>query len=270
MMPTFLTIAKKEIMDNIRNLWIIVLTVIFAMLVLIVSYLGSMGQGWQNLETTITLMMIIVYFLVPIIGLILGYAAVNREVESGSMNSLLTFPVDRWEVIIGKFLGLGGILSFCIFIGFGFAGLIIGLNVPNVDYGSYLFFIFSTILLGLVYMSISMMFSAIFKNRSSSIVMAIFIWFFFAMIWNFIVIGLIFATGGSFSKVPGLVYGFQLLNPITSYQYLVFWNVVPTGQQIITSDLPSFYTTSVMILVLAIWIFTPLLLSILLFNRRDI
>jgi len=218
MMPTFLLIAKKEIMDNIRNLWIIILTAIFTMLVLIISYFGSMGHGWQDLDATISVMMIIVYFLVPIIGLILGYAAVNREVESGSMNSLLTFPVDRWEVVIGKFLGLGGVLSFCIFVGFGISGLIIGLNVPNVDYGSYLFFIFSTILLGLVYMSLSMMFSTIFKNRSSSIVMAIFLWFFFAMIWNFIVFGLIFATGGSFGDIPDWVYGFQILNPISSYQ----------------------------------------------------
>ena len=36
-----LNIAKKEILDNVRNKWVIILTIIFASLTLVVSYFGS-------------------------------------------------------------------------------------------------------------------------------------------------------------------------------------------------------------------------------------
>ena len=59
-------IAKKEIMDNVRSLWIIILTIIFASLTIAMSALGSyFAEGWQDLDITIALMMGIVQFLVP-------------------------------------------------------------------------------------------------------------------------------------------------------------------------------------------------------------
>jgi len=35
------TIAKKEFLDNIRNKWIIILTVIFVLLIIIFSYVAG-------------------------------------------------------------------------------------------------------------------------------------------------------------------------------------------------------------------------------------
>ena len=90
------SIAKKEILDNVRNKWIIVLTIIFASLALVVSYFGSIfSQGWQNFGATISGMMSLVQFLIPIIGLMLGYAAIIGEIEKGSMSSLLSLPAKR-------------------------------------------------------------------------------------------------------------------------------------------------------------------------------
>jgi len=106
-------IAKKEILDNVRNKWIIILTIIFTTLTLVVSYFGSIfSQGWQDFGVTIGGMMSLVQFLIPIIGLMLGYAAIIGEIEKGSMSSLLSLPINRLEIIMGKFLGLGGVLSF--------------------------------------------------------------------------------------------------------------------------------------------------------------
>ncbi|GAG19406.1 unnamed protein product, partial [marine sediment metagenome] len=133
------SIAKKEILDNVRNKWIIILTIIFASLTLVVSYFGSIfSQGWQDFGVTISGMMSLVQFLIPIIGLMLGYAAIIGEIEKGSMSSLLSLPADRLEILLGKFFGLGGILSFTTFIGFGVAGIIIAANVSGVNYADYL------------------------------------------------------------------------------------------------------------------------------------
>jgi len=121
-------IAKKEIMDNVRNLWIIIMTIIFAILTISMSAVGSyFSEGWQSLEITVALMMSIVQLLVPIIALMLGYAAIVGEVEKGSMNMMISLPINRLQIVIGKLMGLGGVLSFTILVGFGIAGVVIGL-----------------------------------------------------------------------------------------------------------------------------------------------
>ena len=48
------TIAKKEFMDNIRNKWIIVLTIIFVLLIIIFSYVAGAGAGVTPQPTSST------------------------------------------------------------------------------------------------------------------------------------------------------------------------------------------------------------------------
>ena len=123
--PLFI-VAKKEIMDNVRNRWIIIVTIIFSILTIAMSAVGSFySEGWQDLGVTIGLMMSIVQLLVPIIALMLGYAAIIGEIEKGSMNALLSFSVTRLEVVLGKFLGLGSVLAVSIFVGYSFAGIVL-------------------------------------------------------------------------------------------------------------------------------------------------
>ncbi len=276
------TIAKKEIMDNIRNKWIILVSVIFAILTLVVSYFGSYGQGWQNLGLTIAGMIALVEYLIPIIALMLGYGAITGEIERGSMNTLLSLPVTRKEILIGKFLGLGSVLSLTVLVGFGVAAGIIALNVSNVNYGDYLIFIGASILIGLVFLSIALFLSSFFKKRSTAMGAAIFFWFFFAMIFSIILSGLLFSTVGfeqfiaGTATIPDWYYGIELVNPLSAYSGLVSLNVGPVkimasqGVSGVTVQYPSFYTSWLMLVILFIWIAAFLLLAFWRFNKRDI
>lgn len=268
--PTYI-IAKKEIMDNIRSKWIIALTIIFASLTILVSYAGSLGDRWQDLTLTVSGMMALVQFLVPIIGLMLGYAAIVGEVEKGSMNSLLGMPVTRFEIILGKFLGLGAVLSTTILIGFGLAGIVISINISDVNYATYLIFIGATILIGLIFLNIALLFSSFFKKRTSSMGMAIFSWFFFTIIWSFIT-GIILIATHTIETLqdptfipPDWFFGTNLVNPLSAYSGLVQLNM-----DAFRGYLPSFYSNGLMILILMTWIIIPLLLSYVLFKRRDV
>ncbi|MEA2055735.1 MAG: ABC transporter permease subunit [Candidatus Thermoplasmatota archaeon] len=274
-------IAKKEVMDNVRNLWIIIITIIFATLTIIISALGSLfTDEWQSLGLTIAGMMGIVQLLVPIIALMLGYAAIVREIENGSMNVLISLPVKRHEIILGKFIGLGSVLSFTILVGFGIAGAIIGLMVPNVDYAQYFIFIGGTILFGLVYLNVALFFSTLFKKRSSALGGAIFLWFFFNMILPIILIGIAFAGAALKDIAQGIVpdwyYLIDLVNPMSVYSALVTLNVGSIGSagssMGVTPQIgyPEFYTSGLMILILSIWIVGFLSLSYWRFNKKDI
>ena len=263
-----ISIAKKEFMDNIRNKWIIVITIIFASLTLLASYAGSLySEGWQDLSLTILAMNTLVQFLIPIIGLMLGYASVVGEIERGSMNSLVSLPTNRLEILIGKFLGLGAVLSTTIFIGFGIAGIIISINASGVNYINYLIFIGASILIGLVFLSISILVSSYFKRRSTSMGMAIFIWFFFNMIWSFIISAIGIAVVGlekfSSGAMPDWMYALSLVNPLSAYSGLVSLAVLDL-ESIADSGIiyfPSFYTNGLMLIILLIWIFVPLIIG---------
>ena len=256
------SIGKKEFMDNFRNKWIIILSIIFAMLVVIVSYFGSQGfgQDWSSLENTIGGLEGIVTLIIPIISLMLGYAAIVGEIEKGSMSSLLALPVNRYEIILGKFLGLGGVICSTILIGFGISGIIIALNAPSSDYTPYLSFIGISILIGLAFLSVSMFFSTLFKKRSSAMGGAIFLWFFFSIIWQIILVGVLFAaimSGGitESTNIPGWFFPFLLANPLMVFSAAGF------------PGAPSIYWR---MLSPTLWIIIPLLLTFFRFKRTDI
>lgn len=273
------TVAKKEIIDNIRNKWIVLISVLFASLTLLVSYAGSyFSSGWQDLEFTIGAMIFLVQLLISIIGLILGYGSVVVEIDQGSMNYLLSLPTTRKEVLFGKFFGLSFVLSIPVAVGFGVAGLIIGANVPDVNYVEYLIFIGASLLTGLVFLGLGMSISCLFRKRSAAMGGAIFTWFFFSIIWRFIIMWLFNLAVGSpenlISKgVPDWWYALRLFNPLDTYSILVSLNVDAVNWN--QSDLsalsyPSFYTNEVMVAILVVWIVLSLVAALWLFRRRDL
>lgn len=272
--PIFI-IAKKEIMDNIRNKWIIILSFIFALLTLVTSYFGSIfSEGWQDLDATILGMMNLVQFLVPIIALVLGYAAIIGEIERGSMSALLSQPTSRLEIILGKFIGLGCIISITILVGFGISGIIIALNVADTNYIDYLIFIASTILLGLVFLCLAIFFSTLFKKRSTAMGGAIFLWFFFNMILPIILTGILVMNIGLEGlleeTLPEWYYYLSLINPLSVYGNLnsIALNL-NFGQQMSLSY-PTIFSGELMTGLLLVWILIFLLLSIWRFNKKDV
>jgi len=275
-----LSIAKKEIMDNIRNKWIILVSVMFALLTLVVSYFGSLGSnGWQNLGLTISGMASLVTFLVPIIALMLAYATIIGEIERGSMNSLLSLSATRFEIIIGKFLGLAGVLCFTIFIGFGAAGLMIAANVSNVNYADYGIFIGVTMLLGMVFLSVALFFSTIFNKRSTAMGGAIFLWFLFNIILPIVFIGLLAASidiskfvMGNSIVVPDWYHALNLFNPTSVYSSLLTTAIGPVSSANASSMIPapSWYSSGLLIGVLLAWIIVFFVLAVWRFRRKDI
>lgn len=273
-MNEIITIAKKEFMDNWRNKWILGVSIIFLILTLVISYFGSRGGvGWKDLNATIEGMITLVAFLIPIIGLMLGYASIVGEEEKGSLELLLSYPVKRVEVLFGKFLGLGTVMAVANFIGFGVAGIVIGINVKGIQWGSYSIFILSSILLGIVFIAIAMLFSCLFKKRSTAMGGAIFLWFLFEMIWSVIVAGILIARYGIGKMTdpnfmaPNWYYLSSLINPIKAYSALVSLNT-PINNMI--GKMPSFVNTSFTLVILFSWMIISLVLAYYIFNKKNL
>ncbi len=279
-MNVFFSIAKKEILDNIRNKWVILVSVMFALLTLVVSYFGSLGSsGWQSLGNTISGMTQLGSFLLSIVAFMLSYATIIGEIERGSMSSLLSLSATRFEIVVGKLLGLGAVLCLTILIGYGVAGIVIAFNISNVDYLEYLTFIGITMIFGLVFLTVALFFSTVFSKRSTALGGTIFLWFLFNIILPIVFVGLLattidFTTATMESQfiAPDWYHFLNLFNPISVYSTLITITIGPvqssTGAGFIPN--PSWYSTSLLMGVLFLWIVVFFILAIWRFQQKDI
>ena len=157
------------------------------------------------------------------------------------------------------------------------AGIVIAANVADVNYADYLVFIGATILLGLVFLSLSLFFSSLFKKRSTAMGGAILLWFLFNMILPLVFVGIMVASSGienilSSGGFPDWYYALELFNPLSVYSALISLTVGPvsTMQGAFSMSYPSFYSSGLMASILILWIVSFLLLAFWRFDRRDI
>lgn len=273
------TVAKKEFADNVRNKWIIALIIIFAVMTLLASYMAgaSAGQTLGDMGDTVLTLMSIAMVLVPLIAIMLGYAAISGECESGSMGILLSYPLRRVEVLFGKIIGLGLVIVVSTVVGFGISGIAIAAAAGTESGVAYMSFIGHTILTGFLYLSMSIMFSSIAKRRTTSLGMGV-VLFFWSMIYGMIVIGLYAATGGDVNILflggavdfPDWLWASVVFSPMDMYQTALMLAFGLTGAFGIQIQTPWFFTETLFALVQILWIEIGLVLSYFFFEKRDI
>jgi len=269
--------AKKEYMDNLRNNWIVILTIIFIILTLVISFVSG-GGSMGDVDITVLGMLTIATMLIPIIAIILGYNTISGEAETRSLSVVQSCPISRLEVYFGKFIGLGSVLTTSIILGFGISGLVIAATGANTDTASYLLFIFLTILLGLVYLSLSLCFSAILKRRTTSLYAGIAL-FFWAMIIGSVIMGIYFAQGGSFSDMistggmPDWMWSaMMILSPSDMYQTatMLAFDMRSSDMGGMSIGVPAFITLAKLMVIFIVWIVVPMVTGYLFYRKRDI
>ena len=117
-----LTIAGKEFRDRMRNRWVLAVALVFTVFSLAIAYFGGAQQGtvgFRSIEFTIASLVSLVIYLIPLIALLLGFDAIVGERERGSLDLLLSLPITRLELLLGKYLGLAAALTLSTLAGFG-------------------------------------------------------------------------------------------------------------------------------------------------------
>ncbi|MFO7618126.1 MAG: ABC transporter permease subunit [Thermoplasmata archaeon] len=278
-------IAKKEFMDNVRNKWVLALSMIFLLLVVLMSYFGGATSGgeveFQGFKATVTSLSTIASMLLPIIAIMLGYSTVIGERENGSLGVVLGCPVSRFDVILGKFLGLGGVLAATIFLGFGVSGLIVGVLAGFADGLAYLLFLVLTVLFATFFLGFSIFMSAIASKRSTAIAGGLAI-FFSGMIAGTILFGIWVATGGDFgTMMEQAMQGVmpQLPDWYWGGMYFSFMDIYPMGAMDLfgttdfmgyTMDYPWFVNAPIIFAWFLFLTTTTFLASVFVFKKKDI
>ncbi len=173
------TIARKELRDALRNRWFALYTLAFGGLALTLSALSHPGGGLADLagygRTAASLVNLVLLF-VPLIGLTLGAANLAGERETGALDYLLTQPVTRPEVLLGKYAGLAMALLASLGLGFGLAGVFLALRGQGGDPGGYILTVLIAWLLGLAMLSLGLLLSIVARRTSAALVGSLFLW----------------------------------------------------------------------------------------------
>jgi ABC-type transport system involved in multi-copper enzyme maturation permease subunit len=162
-----------------------------------------------------------VNFLVVMLAVLSSVDSVSGEIASGTIHTLVTRPIRRWEVIVGKWLGLAGMLTvFTLFMSASLIGIsqgISGHRPPNTVPG-----IGALTLEGLVMLSLSLLGG----TRLSTLTNGVLLFMFYGLA---LIAGLIEQVGGLVSNQSAVNIGItvSLFIPTESMWRLAAWLMQP-------------------------------------------
>ena len=269
-------LALKELRDGLRNRWIAAAIILLAALAIVLSLMGSAPTGSVKVSaldiTVINLASLSVY-LIPLIALMLSFDALVGEFERGTMLLLLTYPVTRWQVIMGKFLGHVLILFVAIFAGYGgalfFMVMVGGGSLEG--WQAYFMMMTSSLLLGAVFIALGYFVSVIAKERATAIGSAIGLWLVFVVLYDLILFGALLLDK---QQVIGqkLFSTLMLISPTDSYRILNLSMFDGVSQSAGMAGLASNagMSSGLLFSVILMWVIIPLAATLYIFQQREL
>lgn len=189
-------IFRKELAENLSSRRFTLTFILIFLSGASTAYLGAQElarQGLSGFESQELFLVLFsgaaapipsfVYFiglLAPILGIALGFDAVNREMASGSMVRLLSNPIYRDSIIIGKLIAGLAVIALVMS---SIVGVITGLDIllagfgPSLDSALRIFyFTVVAILYSGVWFSMALFFSVLFRRVATSALASLALW----------------------------------------------------------------------------------------------
>jgi Cu-processing system permease protein len=265
-------LAAKEFRDGIRNRWVAAAVLLLGTLALTLSFLGSAPTGELKvtlLDVSVVSLTSLSMYLVPLIALMLAFDSLVGEFENGTMLLLLTYPVQRWQIIAGKFAGHCAILMVAILLGYGATlGVLVWSNEGDpTGWQTYAAMMGSTLLLGCVFLSIGYLISSLARERSVAIGSAVATWLVLVVFYDLgLLSALIIDEGKHISE--SLFSTLMLVNPADAYRLFNFTGFEHTGRLVGVSEVQAGILAP--LLSMAAWVVIPFLLTTARFHRQEL
>lgn len=196
-MQGLLAVYRKELADHFTSYRFVILFALIGMVSFITAYMAGISLRENlggvakpkfvflmlfNSTGALFSMVQFVAFFGPLIGLVLGFDAINRERAHGTLIKLLSQPIYRDSVINGKFMA--GVTTISIMLlsivlvisGFGLAllGVVPGLE----EIWRLIFYLILSIIYISFWLGISILFSIFFRSIATSALASVALWIF--------------------------------------------------------------------------------------------
>jgi ABC-2 type transport system permease protein len=142
-------------------------------------------------DGTLPSFFVFISFLGPLLGISLGFDAINSEHNNGTLSHLLAQPVYRDYLLNAKFIASLIVISVMFFaLGFLVMGLgliIIGIPPTAEEFMRIVFFLLLSILYVAFWLNLSVLFSVLFRQPATSALSGISVWLFFLVFYGMII-----------------------------------------------------------------------------------
>ncbi len=205
----FGAMVRKEVTDHIRSWRFIVLSILTLLTCAASLYAGLKGLAQPSKETmpfdedffflriftatdgALPPFTVFIGFLGPLLGLSLGFDAINSEQNRGTLARLLAQPIPRDYVLNAKFVAALLVISAMFFslafliIGFGL--LSVGIPPTPEEIGRIVGFVVLSIFYVSFWLNLSILFSVRFRQPATAALCCIAVWLFFTVFYQIIV-----------------------------------------------------------------------------------
>lgn len=252
-------IIKYVVLDILRNRIVLAYTIF--LLVISLSVFNLEDNPAKGLLSLLNIILIIV----PLISIIFSTIYVYNSTEF--IELLVSQPIKRTGLILSIFTGLSVSLLLAFFVG---AGIPMLLYAPA---SAGLMMILVGLILTLVFVSLALLASVITRDKAKGIGVSILLWFYFALIYDGIILFLLF----QFSDYPmeKATIGMSSLNPIDLGRIMILLKLDIAAMMGYTGAIfkdffGGFWGMLYALLVMLLWIILPSWLAIRKFNRKDL
>lgn len=252
-------ISKYVLYDILRNKVVVAYTAFL----LIVSM--SLFQMEENSSKAVLSLLNIVLIVVPLVSMV--FSTIHWYNSYEFIELMLTQPISRKKVLWSEYTGISSSLVTAFLIGVGVPVVIYNFNSTGLA------LILVGSLLTLVFTSIAFLASVKSKDKARGIGAALLLWFYFALIYDGLVLTILFAFSDyPMEKVTLLL---SSLNPIDLGRiYLMLQMDVSALMGYTGATYKDFFGSSIGLLytlgIMLIWMLVPVWLALRSFNKKDL
>jgi Cu-processing system permease protein len=213
-------IATEEYRRALETRWLFSFAVLFAALVLGLSYFGlAQGRevGFQGFARVTLSLLNLVLFVVPLVSLLLGVTSLAGA--SGTLPLLLAQPVSRTEVLAGKYLGLAVALGVAQALGFGGGGIVVAVQAGAGQVTGFAALTVLSLALGWLTLAAAMCIATVWPDRLKAMSAALLLWLLMVVAYDLAVLGATTLLRGL--PLQAVLFPALLVNPVDLTRVLV-------------------------------------------------
>lgn len=233
----FWILVRKEVAGHIRSWRFIIL-----LLLIVLTFWGATAVAMNNIKDTVAKVKdmeslflylkiltttegtlppfhVFLNFLGPLLGISLGFDAINSEQQNGTLTRIMAQPVYRDNLLLSKFVSslllVGTLLLSLSLLMIGGGMLITGVMIEIEELVRILcFMLLCTVYVGF-WLGLSILLSIVFKQASTSALTAIGIWLFFTVFYQIVinmVVTMLTSGSGELSQMQVMHLNEMILN----------------------------------------------------------
>ncbi|WP_436901401.1 ABC transporter permease subunit [Halovenus halobia] len=276
-------VMRKDILDVRRAKIVWFVGLLFTLVTVLFFYQINVSGGLPGIPDVLLALWNLVFIgalFIPAIALVTAYLSIAGERESGSIKFLLSTPINRRELVLGKFLSRTTVVSASLLVAFVITA---GLSVvwfEELRIGSFVAVAGLTTLYALSYVAVAIAISASTSSRSRAMGGALGFYF----VTNLLVIFGDLSIRGLLDYVLNdllnagvgqdpLTFITMVISPTQSYLssvLLAFPGDFLTVQQLNPEEMAWYVQGEMGLALLVAWLVIPLLIGIWRFDRANI